>query len=74
MVMLVLCLLLAAIMPPAWRETMREIAFDIVLAIDAHLRPAHPTTGPPVMVIDIDRRSLTESYPSAKSSTPPAKA
>lgn len=58
MVTLVVCLLLAAIMPPAWRETVREIAFDIVLEIETHLRSARPTSGPPVTVVDIDRRSI----------------
>lgn len=53
------CLLAALLIPPAWRETIRENAFDLVLAADDRIRP---TSGnrvhPRVTVIDIDRRSI----------------
>jgi adenylate cyclase len=45
------------LMPDAWRDTLRENAFDLVLAVDQHLRPrAHD--GARVIVVDIDRRSI----------------
>jgi adenylate cyclase len=52
------CLLVAALMPAAWRETLREEAFDLVLAADRLLRPAAPEPAARVMVVDIDRRSI----------------
>ena len=47
------------LMPRDWRETLREIAFDLVLAADQRLRlGADVLHERPVIVVDIDRRSL----------------
>ena len=51
-------LLLMALAPPAWHETVRENAFDLVLDLDQRLRPARPTADTRVVVVDIDRRSV----------------
>lgn len=57
MLMLVACLLVEALMPAAWRATLRETAFDAVLALDAQVRPPRPFR-PPLTIVDIDRRSI----------------
>jgi adenylate cyclase len=57
-VALACCLLVAALMPAAWRETLREEAFDLVLAADRLLRPPPGEPAARVMVVDIDRRSI----------------
>jgi adenylate cyclase len=52
------------LMPDGWLETIRETALDIVLDVDQRLfgdRP-HQSTAP-VIVVDIDRRSLAEIGP-----------
>src|SRR4051794_13855914 len=56
---LALVLFVAAIslMPREWRSVLREKAFDIVLAADRQLRRSKPE-GAPIVVVDIDRRSL----------------
>jgi adenylate cyclase len=49
------------LVPIGWHDGFREIAFDLVLAADARLRPAARSQGPKdprIIVIDIDRRSL----------------
>ena len=57
--MLALCLVAALVMPRAWRETIRENAFDLVLVADEYLRRATDDGGDQgVVVIDIDRRSI----------------
>jgi adenylate cyclase len=56
-----LALLLAAmlLMPGAWREILREIAFDRVLSADAQfIRTAPDRSSPRIIVLDIDRRSI----------------
>ncbi len=56
-----IALFLAAmlLMPGAWREILREIAFDRVLSADVQLRPTtQGKTGQRVIVLDIDRRSI----------------
>src|SRR5262245_31392134 len=58
MLMLVACLLVEALMPAAWRVTLREMAFDAVLAIDAQVRPPQSPARPPLTIVDIDRRSI----------------
>jgi len=57
LVALAIFIVAGALMPVAWRETLRENAFDLVLAADRQVRP---TTGADarVVVIDIDRRSI----------------
>lgn len=56
---LVLFLAGIALMPGEWRNVFRERAFDIVLAADRQLRkPDRNPADPPVIVVDIDRRSL----------------
>src|SRR5262249_34856142 len=55
--MLGLCLVAAGLMPPEWRESLREDALDLVLAVDQRIRRP-PRNGPKVVVIDIDRRSV----------------
>ena len=58
---LVLFLAAIALMPGEWRNVFRERAFDIVLAVDRQMRGSWPErnpAGPPVIVVDIDRRSL----------------
>ena len=53
--------LLAAdvLLPKGSRDKLRETAFDLVLAADQRLVPAAArASGPPVIVVDIDRRSL----------------
>ena len=55
-----LAALLAAdlLAPRHWRDAFQETAFDLVLAADQRLRPPAADRGPPVVVVDIDRRSL----------------
>ena len=58
---LVLFLAAIALMPGEWRNVFRERAFDIVLAVDRQIRGSNPERNPavpPVIVVDIDRRSL----------------
>ena len=65
---LALALFLAAafLIPKEWRSTLREKAFDVVLAADQQIRRLQPretskqenAKGAPVVVVDIDRRSL----------------
>jgi len=53
--------LLAAdlLLPTRWSEGLRDVAFDLVLAADHRLRPAAKSVPSiPVVVVDIDRRSL----------------
>jgi adenylate cyclase len=50
----------AALMPQAWRDTLRENAFDLVLALDQKLRPIPDT---PIVVVDIDRASIAKLGP-----------
>jgi adenylate cyclase len=58
-VMLASLLALTLLMPAAWRDTLRENAFDLVLALDGHLRPPAPdASGARITVVDIDRRSI----------------
>jgi adenylate cyclase len=52
-----LCLMIAGLMPPEWRETLREDALDFVLAVDHRVRRP-PQNLPDVIIIDIDRRSI----------------
>jgi adenylate cyclase len=50
-------LLIDLLMPHAWRETLHENAFDLVLRADEAIRPAkHPDSR--IVVVDIDRRTL----------------
>lgn len=54
---LLLYLALVLMLPKEWRGVSRERAFDLVLAADRQVRqPVSP--GQPVIVVDIDRRSL----------------
>ena len=47
------------LMPTDWRAALREVGFDQVLAADHALRPTDTgRAGPPVVVVDIDRRML----------------
>ena len=47
------------LMPTDWRAALREVGFDQVLAADHALRPTDTgRAGPPVVVVDIDRRTL----------------
>jgi adenylate cyclase len=60
---LALVLFLAAtfLIPKEWRNAFREKAFDVVLAADRQLRRSQPqetAKRAPVIVVDIDRRSL----------------
>lgn len=60
---LALLLFLAAILllPKEWRNVFRETAFDVVLAADRQIRrlkPPETAKAVPVIVVDIDRRSL----------------
>ena len=56
---LALGLLATGLMPSTWRETLRENAFDRILAATEFLRPRAATRADvPVVVIDIDRRSV----------------
>jgi adenylate cyclase len=58
---LVLFLAAIALMPGEWRNVFRERAFDIVLAVDRQMRGSWSERNPavpPVIVVDIDRRSL----------------
>ena len=65
---LALALFLAAafLIPKEWRSALREKAFDVVLAADQQIRRLQPretskqenAKGAPVVVVDIDRRSL----------------
>lgn len=57
--MLALCVLSVFVMPRAWRETIRENAFDLILFSDEYLRRTADDGGDQgVVVIDIDRRSI----------------
>jgi adenylate cyclase len=58
------CLILALLMPRAWRQTIRENAFDVVLAAGQVLAPS-PTSAAAtrVVVVDIDRRSIAALGP-----------
>ena len=48
-----------ALMPPSWRETLRENALDGVLRLDATLRPSRDDRAqPPIVVVDIDDQTL----------------
>jgi adenylate cyclase len=50
--------------PDGWREHLRENAIDIVLGLDQRLFGAKvQETGPPVIVVDIDRHSLEQIGP-----------
>lgn len=56
---LAVCLLVLALVPQPWRELLRERAFDLILTLDdalPRLRPAPVIT--PVIIVDIDRRSI----------------
>src|SRR4051812_9629555 len=60
---LALVLFLAAVLllPRDWRNVFRETAFDVVLAADRQIRRLKPQQTAkivPVIVVDIDRRSL----------------
>src|SRR5262245_23072181 len=56
---LALLLSVELLIPKSWRDGLREVAFDYVLAIDHGLRPRTVTeSGSRVVVVDIDRRSL----------------
>lgn len=46
-----------SLMPREWRSILRETAIDFVLGADRRIRPSK-TTGVPLAIIDIDRRSL----------------
>jgi adenylate cyclase len=49
----------ALLLPRGWRERLEATAFDLVLAADHGLRPRVAHGGhPPVIVVDLDRRSL----------------
>jgi adenylate cyclase len=51
-------------MPRDWRAALREVGFDQVLAADHALRPMKADrAGPPVIVVDIDRRTLQAMGP-----------
>ena len=56
-VMLAVLLAFTLLMPVAWRDTLRENAFDLVLALDQSLRPS-TTDDARIAVVDIDRRSI----------------
>lgn len=61
---LLVCMILTALLPAAWREVARETAFDSVLALDARLRsPLDSATRQQVIVVDIDRASLQRLGP-----------
>ena len=52
------------LMPGDWRAALREVGFDQVLAADHALRPMNvDRAGPPVIVVDIDRRTLQAMGP-----------
>jgi adenylate cyclase len=58
---LVLFLVAAFLIPKEWRNAFREKAFDVVLAADRQIRRSKPQDTAkvaPVIVVDIDRRSL----------------
>jgi adenylate cyclase len=58
---LVLFLAAAFLIPKEWRNAFREKAFDVVLAADRQsrrLKPQEAAKSVPVIVVDIDRRSL----------------
>jgi adenylate cyclase len=56
---LVLCLVAAALTPHAWREALRENAFDLVLAADHRVRRnIEHGIETRVVVIDVDRRAI----------------
>ncbi|MBR1213987.1 adenylate/guanylate cyclase domain-containing protein [Bradyrhizobium sp. JYMT SZCCT0180] len=66
--LLALALFLAAIllMPREWRNVSRERAFDVVLAADRQIRRSKPqetASAVPVVVVDIDRRTLDDLGP-----------
>ena len=49
----------ALLMPQGWRETLRENGLDRVLMLDGLLRRADEARPqPPVVIVDVDRRSL----------------
>jgi len=56
-VALVLFLTAVSLAPNEWRNVFRERAIDVVLAVDRQMRQPKPQDIP-VVVIDIDRRSL----------------
>ena len=59
LVMLALLLAFTLTMPTAWRDTLRENAFDLVLGLDQSLRRPEPDgSGDRTTVVDIDRRSI----------------
>ena len=53
------------LVPDVWRDTLRERGLDRVLALDGLLRPAERIGQPqiPVVIVDIDRRSLERLGP-----------
>jgi adenylate cyclase len=54
---LLVFLLLHRVVPSAWREVLRENAFDHVLQLESWVR-SHSAAPPRIVVIDIDRRSI----------------
>jgi adenylate cyclase len=63
---LVLFLTAAFLIPKEWRIAFREKAFDVVLAADRQIRRLKPNEAAksvPVIVVDIDRRSLDAMGP-----------
>jgi adenylate cyclase len=55
----------AALLPQDWRDTLREKGLDRVLMLDGLLRRADGVAPPqmPVVIVDIDRRSLASLGP-----------
>jgi adenylate cyclase len=51
------CLIVTTLMPRAWRQIVRENAFDVILAAGQYLAPP-PAGNARVIVVDIDRRSI----------------
>src|SRR5690349_12910428 len=62
---LVLALLVAIseLMPQSWRTAMAESALDRILVFDNMLRSVSATAPRPVVVVDIDHRSIEELGP-----------
>jgi adenylate cyclase len=61
---LMLCDAALLLVPDSWREIMRDTGVDLVLALGRRLVGEAPSShGPPVVVIDIDRRSLAKIGP-----------
>jgi adenylate cyclase len=57
--MLAACLIVTILVPRAWRQIVRENAFDVVLTAGQYLAPSPPAAGDArVIVVDIDRRSI----------------